>query len=372
MSDLISKRLLRWYAQHARVLPWRGSKEPYAVWVSEIMLQQTRVETVVPYYDRWMARFPSLQSLASADQQEVLALWEGLGYYSRARNLHRAAQIIQEKLSGVFPSDQAGLEKLPGVGRYTAAAIASIAFGADSPALDGNIRRVYSRCFNVTEPARSPEGERLLWKLAQQQLPTGQAGDFNQALMDLGALVCLPRSPQCPSCPLADLCQARALGVQAERPVTSAKPVAPHYQVAAAIILQNGPPARGNGSTMEVLLARRPQQGLLGGLWEYPGGKQQEGEDLPACLQREIIEELGVSVRVGAEYGVYRHAYTHFKVTLHAFVCEIVSGEAQPIQPSELRWTPLQELGSFPMGKIDRLISQQLAGAPPDSLHDRD
>ena len=343
--------LLAWYARHARDLPWRGINDPYAVWVSEIMLQQTRVETVIPYFKRWMGFFPDLVSLAKASQQEVLAAWEGLGYYSRARNLHRAAQIVVQEMGGELPRDPQALSRLPGIGRYTAGAIASLAFGADAPALDGNIRRVLARVFNLTEPARSPAGERRLWELAAEHLPPERAGDYNQALMDLGATICTPRAPDCQGCPVSRFCQARALGVQEERPVMPQKPPIPHYVVTAAVICRD----------KQVLIAQRPPEGLLGGLWEFPGGKLQPGEELAACLQREISEELGVHIAVQQPVGVYRHAYTHFRVTLHAFHCGLVNGaQPQPLQANDLRWVALAELPTFPMGKIDRMIARDL------------
>lgn len=389
--------------------PARGAPDPYRVWVSEVMLQQTRVETVIPYFERWMERFPTLSVLAAAPQQEVLAVWEGLGYYSRARNLHRAAQYLVDKYDGQLPADFHLLRKLPGVGRYTAGAIASIAFGLDQPALDGNIRRVLSRLFDVSEDVRSSAGERRLWDLAAGHLPPGRAGDYNQALMDLGATLCTPRAPDCPSCPLAAGCQARLLGVQEQRPATKPKPAIPHYTVTAAVITRADP---GTPEPL-ILIAQRPAKALLGGLWEFPGGKVQEGEDLPACLRREIFEELGTEIEVGQPVGVYRHAFTHFRLTLHAFYCtlrtpapaapvraslyphddDIHSGETRPdtdnapsdesrpdtpetvradpsirptaaeprpIQVADLRWVKPDELAAFPMGKIDRLISRQI------------
>ncbi|MGD9094125.1 MAG: A/G-specific adenine glycosylase, partial [Anaerolineales bacterium] len=186
MTSEFANLLLNWYAEHARDLPWRGRVDPYAIWVSEIMLQQTRVETVIPYYQRWMARFPTVKDLAQSSQQKVLSVWEGLGYYSRARNLHRAAQIVMDQYGGELPADRTLLLKLPGIGHYTAGAIASIAFGLDEPALDGNIRRVLARAFDVNAPVRSKQGEQRLWELATEHLPTGRAGAYNQALMDLG------------------------------------------------------------------------------------------------------------------------------------------------------------------------------------------
>lgn len=343
--------LLAWYAQHARVLPWRGNCNPYAIWVSEVMLQQTRVETVIPYFERWMSRFPDLASLAQASQQDVLAAWEGLGYYSRARNLHKAAQMIFREMGGELPRDPKALSRLPGVGRYTAGAIASLAFGVDAPALDGNIRRVLARVFNLTEPARSAAGERRLWELAAENLPPGRAGDYNQAMMDLGATICTPRAPDCPGCPVRRFCQAYASGVQEERPVALAKPAMPHHIVTAAVIHDQ----------RRVLIAQRPPDGLLGGLWEFPGGKLQPGEDLATCLQREIREELGAGIVVQEQLGVYRHAYTHFRVTLHAFHCVLANGDRpRPVQVNDLRWVALSELAAYPMGKIDRQIARDL------------
>jgi A/G-specific adenine glycosylase len=317
------------------------------------MLQQTRVETVIPYFERWMLRFPTISALASTSLQEVLAVWEGLGYYSRARNLHKAAQMVIREYNGVLPGEVRLLRKLPGVGRYTAGAIASIAFGYDEPTLDGNIRRVLARYFNISEDAHSATGEHCLWKLAAQHLPIGHAGEYNQALMDLGASFCSPKSPDCERCPLEDVCQARLLGIQEQRPVLLPKPAIPHLIVTAAVISRDE----------QVLIACRPPRGLLGGLWEFPGGKQQDGEDLPTCLRREICEELGVDIEVGPALGVYQHTYTHFRVTLYAFWCTLLQGEPRPIQVVDVRWVSPVELSQYPMGKIDRTISQTLVSS---------
>jgi A/G-specific adenine glycosylase len=346
----LATRLLHWYADHARSLPWRDQADSYAIWVSEIMLQQTRVETVIPYFQKWMNLFPDIKSLAEASQEQVLSAWEGLGYYSRARSLQRAAQMIVNEYGGTLPVEVRALRRLPGIGPYTAGAIASIAFGADEPALDGNIRRVLARVFDIQEPVRSPKGERILWELASANLPPGRAGEYNQALMDLGATICAPRNPKCADCPVGDICQAYVLGVQEQRPVRSTRPETPHYTVTAAVIQRNGC----------VLITRRPENGLLGGMWEFPGGKLKEGEDLPACLSREIREELGVDVQVTDLLGIYRHAYTHFRVTLHAFRCYLAQGEPHPIEASDLRWVAPSDLQDFPMGKIDRQISRDI------------
>lgn len=350
MSTELAQSLLTWYEVNARSLPWRDHPDPYAIWVSEIMLQQTRVETVIPYFERWMSHFPGIAALAAASQQDVLMLWEGLGYYSRARNLHKAAQIVVIEYEAKLPRNLNELRRLPGIGRYTAAAIASMAFGMDTAALDGNIRRVLARVFDVIEPARSTAGEKRLWRLAEDNMPPGKAGDYNQALMDLGALVCTPRSPDCTTCPLAGFCQARQRGVQEKRPVTTPKPELPHHTVAAAVIQRDG----------TVLIAQRPPEGLLGGLWEFPGGKLQTGESLAQALQREICEELQAEITVGEAFGVYQHAFTHFRVTLHAFCCSLVSSEPYPVEASQIRWVKPEELPGYPMGKIDRQIASRL------------
>jgi A/G-specific adenine glycosylase len=353
IDDLVNPlagKLLEWYAQNTRQLPWRGSSDAYAVWVSEIMLQQTRVETVIPYFERWMKRFPSIRDLAAASEQEVLALWEGLGYYSRARNLRKAAQLVEEIYGGELPRDLPGLRKIPGIGRYTAAAIASMAFGLDIATLDGNLKRVFARLFDLEEAVDSHAGEKRLWALAEEHIPPGRAGDYNQALMDLGATICLPKKPRCLLCPLIDLCQAQRRGAQESRPVRLPKKEIPHYTVTAAVILWEG----------KFLLATRPANGLLGGLWEFPGGKAEPGESLPETLQREIREELAASVEVGDKFGVYQHAYTHFRITLHAFLCTLNGEQPQPLEADEIAWVSPENLKMYPMGKVDRIIARKL------------
>jgi A/G-specific adenine glycosylase len=350
MEKIFSQELLAWYSQNARRLPWRGSLDAYAIWVSEIMLQQTRVDTVIPYYQKWLALFPTLADLASSQEQSVLNAWEGLGYYSRARSLLKAARIIMEQYHGHIPTTRNELEKLPGFGRYTAAAIASIAFNQDEVVLDGNVKRVLSRVLNIDIPVNTPAGEKLLWQKAEELLPHGQAGDYNQAIMDLGALICLPRSPLCAQCPVAELCQAQQLGLQDERPVIIEKKPIPHYLVVGAI-LHDGD---------RVLIQHRPSKGLLGGLWEFPGGKIEAGETPEEALVREIREELGVTIQVGQRLGQYKHAYTHFKVTLTAFHAVNITGKPEALAATELAWVTPNQLNDYPMGKIDRLISNDL------------
>ena len=346
------KALLPWFDQNKRDLPWRRNRSPYRTWISEIMLQQTRVETVKPYFERWMQRFPDVKTLAEADLQEVLRLWEGLGYYSRARSIHKAAQKILTEYNGELPSDPALLQKLPGIGAYTAGAVASMGFGLPAAALDGNIRRILARYYDIADPVRTPETEKRLWELAAENLDRERPGDFNEALMDLGSAICLPENPQCLLCPLCENCLARQHGTTAERPVMlKAEPI-PHYIVTAAVI----PDEAGE----RFLLTKRPAKGLLGGLWEFPGGKQEAGESLEDCIRREIREELDIAINVGEPFGVYKHAYTHFKVTLHAFLCRMTEGEPKPLAADELGWFTREELKDLPMGKIDRQIAQRL------------
>lgn len=345
------KELLTWYDREKRQLPWRDHPDSYAIWVSEIMLQQTRVETVIPYFQHWMNRFPDIKSLAEASLDEVLVTWEGLGYYSRARNLHQAARQLMENFQGELPEQPDQLRRLPGIGRYTANAIASIAFGLAVPVLDGNIRRILARLYNLEESLQSSGMEEKLWQLATDNLPPERVGDYNQALMDLGAMVCTPASPVCLGCPLKGRCQAYAAGVQEDRPIRAKKPAIPHHTVTAAVISKDG----------KYLITQRPQDGLLGGMWEFPGGKVQLNEGLPECLRREIKQELDVDIDVREPLGTYNHAYTHFKVTLYAFNCSLKNGkEPRPVEATDLRWVYPEELANYPMGKIDRLISDRI------------
>jgi A/G-specific adenine glycosylase len=352
----LASRLLKWYRLHGRTLPWRGHPDPYAVWVSEIMLQQTRVETVIPYFEEWMNRFPSVRALAEASEQDVLNLWEGLGYYSRARNLHKAARVVVDEMDGRLPRSVDGLRKLPGIGRYTAGAIASMAYGLDEPTLDGNLRRVFARLFNVEIPADSTDGEKLLWSIAAENLPKGKAGDFNQALMDLGATICLPKNPRCLLCPLMEDCQAQKLGLQDARPVLKPKTEVPHVVHAAAVIVGRigNPPYDG------VLLAKRPSTGLLGGMWEFPNGRV-DG-DPARGLPKALKTGYGLTIRAGEALGIVNHAYTHFRVTVHVFRGEFQKSinENSWQKNENLKWVKLTELEDYPMGKIDRQIARKI------------
>ena len=346
----LADRLIRWFEANARDLPWRRRRTPYRVWLSETMLQQTQVDTVIPYFRRFIARFSTVKALAGAPLDDVLKLWEGLGYYARARNLHRAAQKISRELGGRFPRTVDNLMQLPGVGRYTAGAIASFAFAVDTPALDGNVTRVLCRLFAIERDPRESRTRQELWTLAGALLPKGRAGNFNEALMELGATICAPRAPKCSVCPVASLCRARRRGIQDRLPVRRAKKRTPHYDVTAAVIRKNG----------RLLIAQRPHAGMLGGLWEFPGGKREPGESLEGCLQREIREELGLEIAVGDLLTRVKHAYTHFRITLHAFECRPVSGRLQPLGVADFKWVRMGELDRYAFAVTDRKTIQRM------------
>lgn len=367
-SAIINQQLQVWFRAHARDLPWRHARSPYRVWLSEMMLQQTQVDTVIPYFNRFLDRFPTLNDLAAAPIGEVLKIWEGLGYYARARNLHKAAIKIVTDLNGDWPRTVEGLLALPGIGRYTAGAIASLAFGVRAPVLDGNVIRVLCRVFAIQRDPKDATVREELWQLAETLLPHppaplpttkkmssgegpgGEAGEHNEALMELGATICTPRHPRCDACPIAMHCEAKRLGLQDQLPIKTKRQPLPHFDVTAAVIRRNG----------RILIAQRPFGGRLGGLWEFPGGKVEAGESLPQCLRREIKEELGFRIRVGDFITSIDHAYTHFKITLHAFECTVVSGEPRKLGVEDFKWVRMGEMDRFAFAKTDLRIIEAL------------
>lgn len=305
--------LLAWYDAGHRALPWRAERpedrDPYRTWLSEIMLQQTRVEAVKPYFARFLARFPTVQDLARAPLDEVLLLWAGLGYYSRARNLHAAAQ--QVAALGAFPDTAAGLRRLPGVGPYVAGAVASIAFGRDEPAVDGNVERVLGRAWAFAGDRSGVEA------LARAMLPAGRAGDFNQALMDLGSAVCSPRAPRCGACPLRARCRARAADAVAAFPPPRARRSPPRREAVGLVLASGG----------RILLARRPDAGLFGGLYELPGGFfATDDEPVEEAARRLARERLGLEVEALCPLGRVEHTLTHMQLTLHLVEVVAVTG----------------------------------------------
>jgi len=354
----LRRRLNSWYRANRRELPWRETRDPYRIWVSEVMLQQTQVKTALPYYRRFLRRFPTLRRLAAADEGAVLKCWEGLGYYARARNLHRAAARVAAA-GGRVTDRWDDFRALPGVGDYIAAAVLSIAFDRPHAVVDGNVKRVLARLLALDAPANTPAAARLFQSHADRLLDRSRPGDFNQALMELGALVCTPRAPACDACPLAPLCRARRDGTVERFPRrTPARPV-PEVEAAVGVIVRRN----------RVLVTRRPPGGLLGGLWEFPGGKIEPGEAPAAACGREIEEEVGLRVEVAEPLAEVRHAYSHFRVRLHVFLCRHRGGRVRLNGPAAFRWVRLEEIDGLALPKANHkfipLLKGRLAGAPP-------
>ncbi len=347
----IRRRLLTWFDAHRRELPWRETRDPYAIWISEIMLQQTQVASVVDYYNRFLKRFPTAEKLAAADLDTVLKLWEGLGYYRRARNLHKAAKLITRRHAGQLPPTAAALRKLPGIGPYTAGAIASIAFGAAEPVVDGNVQRVLCRLCRIDQPPKQPATQQRLWQLAGQLVPDERPGDFNQSIMELGAMICRPRNPACQACPLAPLCLARKASLQNDLPRRTPGKTLPHHTIVAGVI------SRRDG---RILIDRRPQEGLLGGLWEFPGGKVEPGETLGDALRREVREEVGLTIDVGEKLCVVEHAYSHFRITMHVFLARQKTGRARPLACDAVKWVTRSNLRRHAFPQANRVVLDHL------------
>lgn len=346
----IQRKLLRWFEKKARDLPWRRTRDPYAIWVSEIMLQQTQVATVIPYYHKFLKSFPTVRHLARADLSEVLKIWEGLGYYSRARNLHRASQMVSNHFHGKIPDTPKDLLGLPGIGRYTAGAILSIAFNREEPILDGNVKRVLSRLFAIASYPKEARKENFLWDLSASLIPEGRASAFNQALMDLGATICTPKEPQCFRCPLDGLCKAEATGSPERFPFKAIKKKIPHVQAIAAVIKKK----------RMVLVRHRPPKGLLGGLWEFPNWEI-DGETtsrLRLRLRTRIKKEMGMDVEARESLGIFQQTFSHFRLTLNVFICEAMQGRGKG------KWVPIRELDLLPMSRIHRRIACQLLMSP--------
>ena len=348
----VRRALLSWYRKTRRDLPWRRTRDPYRIWVSETMLQQTRVETVVDYYERFLARFPDLHSLATADTDEVLGEWAGLGYYGRARNLQTAARQVVEEWGGEMPDDVEGLRSLKGVGRYTAGAVASIAFDRPAPVVDGNVTRVLTRLLGIREAVQSRAVVNRLWEEAEALARGRSPGDLNQALMELGATVCTPRSPLCEVCPVAAHCQARESGDPEAIPVKRPRPKPKRLEAAAAFLERRG----------KVLAVRRPPRGLLGGLWELPGGELEAREIPEEGLARSMREHLGLTLSGTEKLGTVRHVFTHRVLHLHVFRARGAAGRVRLAGFDAHRWLPPARLTELPqsalMGKALRLVNR--------------
>ncbi len=351
--DAERRALAAWFRASARDLPWRSRRDPYTTWLSEIMLQQTRVEQALPYFERFVTRFPDVRSLADASIDDVLRAWEGLGYYSRARNLHRAARDLVQRFDGRFPSDYDSIRTLPGVGAYTAAAIASQAFGLPCAAVDSNVVRVLTRFSADPGDPRRATTRRRIDGLAASMLDPVHPGTHNEALMELGARVCRPRSPRCSECPLSRSCRAFAEGQPEAYPTRVPKRPVPHFDIAVGVL---------RDASGRLFIQRRPDDAMLGGLWEFPGGKVEPGETPEEACRREIAEELGLRARVGRRLAMIRHAYSHFRITLHAFDC--TSADALPPDRPDgtARWVAAESLADYAFPRANRRLVEELRG----------
>jgi A/G-specific adenine glycosylase len=347
---LIRPAILRWYRKHQRDLFWRGGNHPFPIWVSEIMLQQTRVDQGTPYIARFLDTFPTIHELASASEEEVLKVWEGLGYYSRARNMHRAAKKIVQEYDGEFPTSVGDWQALPGVGRYTAGAICSIAYGLAVPVLDGNVKRVLARVLDLKNSIDDAKVNEALWEVMTHLVQGKSPGDFNQGMMELGSEVCTPRNPSCDICPIQKHCLANSAGTQSIRPVRKERKKVPHKEIVVAAIFKNG----------RYLLGKRPSEGLLGGLWEFPGGKVETGESHEDALIRECREELGIEIKPAKWIACVHHAYSHFKVTLNVYRCGHVNGSAKALVHTELKWVLPSKFEQYPFPKANHKFLELL------------
>jgi A/G-specific adenine glycosylase len=336
--------LLQWFHAHKREMPWRSRRTPYRVWVSEIMLQQTQVTTVTPYFTRFLKAFPTVKSLAAADQQAVLKAWEGLGYYSRARNLHAGAQKVVTQRGGKFPPDATTWRTIPGVGPYTAAAISSICYGEAVPVVDGNVMRVVARFRGLTDDIMKTPTRNAMAAWLQPHIERVNPSDFNEAMMELGALVCTPRSPNCETCPLRTECVARCENLVTVLPVKGAKAKVPHIDVAVAVV---------RDSRGRILLRCRPDGGMLAGMWELPGGKRQGREPLPEALITAAQQHTGITLEVGERCGTVDHAFSHFRLTLHVFTAKRTSGRVGA-GAAGARWITQTELATLPLPTANR------------------
>ncbi|MDH3216275.1 MAG: A/G-specific adenine glycosylase [Candidatus Krumholzibacteria bacterium] len=356
LSDF-RRRLRRWFHHNRRDLPWRRSSDPYTVWVSEVMLQQTQVNTVVPYFERFVEKYPDVRTLASAELQDILKSWEKMGYYARARNLHAAARVLANNGLNNVPPDLDAFRELPGVGDYIAAAVFSIARDHPVAVVDGNVKRVLSRLFLIDLPISTSAANREFKGAATRLLDRRRAGDFNQAMMELGATLCRPKRPLCDRCPVSPHCEAFPVGRQAELPVRARRRAVPKYHVAIGIISKD----------RRILITQRQPTGHLGGLWEFPGGKVRPGESPQDACAREIEEEVNLCVEV-TDYLIHiEHAYSHFKIGVDVYACTYTAGDVKLQGPADYRWILLDEIDEYPFPganhKFLDLVKQRLRDA---------
>ena len=345
----IRKQLISWYHAHRRSLPWRETTDPYAIWVSEVMLQQTQVATMIPYYHRFLDRFPSVHDLARAELEQVLKRWEGLGYYSRARHLHRAARIVVSDHDGRVPSDPGVFRALPGVGDYIQAAVLSIAFNKVLPVIDGNVKRVLSRLLEMDTPVNQNGSHKQFLEPARQLISPQNPSAFNQAMMELGALICRPKNPDCSNCPLVDLCQANANRTTADYPKRIAVKKVPHRHLIYGVILKRG----------KMLVVKRPENGFLGGLWEFPSIATDNRKTVVREIEKEMVSATGLTVVVDRKLTRIRHAYTHFTLSATVYLCQHTGGRVRRGNTAAHRWVSLRSLMKLPTHKaIHKFLNQ--------------
>jgi len=348
------KALLGWYDKNRRDLPWRRTKDAYSIWLSEVMLQQTQVKTVIPYYLRWLESFPNVHVLAKANLDEVLKAWEGLGYYSRARQFHKASAIVAYEFNGDVPDSYAEFLALPGVGEYTAAAVQSIAFDGAYAVVDGNVKRVMARLFEIDKPANDASSKKVFQAWADRLLFAGRSGDYNQAVMELGATVCKPKNPDCPSCPVQAFCAAKRNDTSSIYPRRKAKKAVPTYKMSAGIVERNS----------RFLIVRRPENGLLGGLWEFPSGKAAGQVVTEEDCVRNVHGAVGLDVAVVQKIASVKHAYSHFKVEMDVFTCSYRKGEVVLKEASEYRWVTREELGKYAFPGVNNKFLPLITDSP--------
>ena len=343
--NTFNKILINWYDQKKYSFPWRNTSNPYHIWVSEIMLQQTQVNTVIPFYNSWIQRFPTLHDVAEASDEQIFKYWEGLGYYRRALHLRDACIQIIENYCAQIPDTKQELLTLKGIGDYTASAISSIAFGHPIPAIDGNVKRIMSRLLALSDFKISSLNK--MQSFLDQQINSDRAGDFNQALMDLGRTICQPRNPKCNNCPISMFCLAFKNNQTDKFPVRSKnKKIIPHYNIGVGVIW--------NGD--KILITKRKKDQLLGGLWEFPGGKIQDDESIEDCIKREAKEELGITIKVKKFIIKVNHQYSHFKITLHAYHCQYIEGFIKCLQVDDWTWINPNAFSDYPFPKANHYI----------------
>jgi len=347
----ISAALISWFERNKRDLPWRNDRTAWKTLLSEIMLQQTRVDQALPYFEKFMLRFPTVLDFAKADQDEILLLWEGLGYYSRARNLHKTTQLIVEQFDGEIPDNYESLLLIKGIGPYTAAAVSSLVFNESRAVVDGNVIRVISRLYGIDEDVKTSAVKKRIQEIVDSLIDSTKPGLFNESLMELGATICKPKNPLCSECPIQHECVAFSQARTEYLPYKAKKAKVPQHRIGIGVILNQ---------LGEVLIAKRPDDKMLGGLWEFPGGKQEKGEDIETTIHREFEEEIGIKIKLIKPYSPIKHAYSHFKISLEAWNGTWISGEPKAKESSEIRWIPIHDLDKYAFPKANRKLIEQI------------